>query len=110
MQLSLPLLLGSVQPMKLKEADPISLDGRERTPARPCARVDMSHSAHFSAPRAVWQPSAGLPRPAKSPHCASDLASPLRTKRADNFRVARKALFITAAFLRTVRDLHGGVL
>jgi hypothetical protein len=110
MQLSLPLLLGSVQPTKLKEADPISLDGRERAPARPCARVDMSNSAHFSAPRAVWQPSAGLPRPIKPPRCASDFASPLRTKRVDRFRVARKALFITAAFLRAVRDIHGGVL
>jgi hypothetical protein len=103
MQLSLPLLLGSVQPTKLKEADPISLNRKECAP-------DTSHSAHLSAPRAVWQPSAGLPRPTKPPHCASDLASPLRTKRVDRFRIARKALFITAAFLRTVRDLHGGVL
>jgi hypothetical protein len=31
-------------------------------------------------------------------------------KQIDRFRIARKALFITAAFLRTVRDLHGGVL
>jgi hypothetical protein len=110
MQLSLPLLLGSVQPTKLKEADPISLGRKDCAPTRPCARIDTSDSAHFSVPRAVWQPSAGLPRPTKPPLCASDLASTLRTKRVDCFRIARKALFITAAFLRIVRDLHGGVL
>jgi hypothetical protein len=42
--------------------------------------------------------------------CCSRSCSPHSSKREDGFRTARKVLFITAALLRTVRDLHGGVL